>query len=147
VSCDFRKEGSKISAIIEDIDFQFKQGASGFQGSRLDLRRFDDFNIATQVAFSTLPVINAVGHFEDISIADEVSFHPEKKPTAAISNPLHRGYALVYDNLVKLVTGKNFLNEPNPTSLKLEFANDCENFHIFVDVSVNGISLRNDQAS
>lgn len=310
VGCDFRKEGSKISAIIDDIDIQFTQGELALQriaivqdlkkqglyyknkklilknfplkialitaensraaadfldelklsnlsfqiflfdcnmqgektsenitnalrfislnssmfdciiitrggGSRLDLRWFDDLEIATQIAVSKLPVITAVGHFDDISIADEVSFHCEKTPTAAarfltenisktlnifflrlekltnillrrtskekqclsslgqrlsnsvrrrietekkhlngfsqilkvfqysIVQTLNRGYALVYDNKGKLITGKDFLKHPAPNSLKLEFASDCENQHIFVDVSVDGITHRN----
>jgi exodeoxyribonuclease VII large subunit len=52
-------------------------------GSRLDLRWFDDLEIAKQIAYCPLPVITAVGHFEDVSIADEVSFQSEKTPTAA----------------------------------------------------------------
>jgi exodeoxyribonuclease VII large subunit len=310
ITCDFKKEGSKISAILDDIDIRFTQGELALQriaivqelkkqglyyknkklimkefplkvalitaensraaadfldelkisnisfqitlfdcnmqgektsenvtnalqfislnsnlfdciiitrggGSRLDLRWFDDLEIATQIALSKLPVITAVGHFEDISIADEVSFHCEKTPTAAarflaenisktlniffsrlekltsillkrtskekqllstleqrlsnsarrrietekkhlngfsqllkvfqssITQTLNKGYALVYDKTGKLITGKSFLTHPTPDSLKLEFANDCENQHIFVDVSVTGISLRN----
>ena len=52
-------------------------------GSKLDLRWFDDLEIAKQIAYCSLPVITAVGHFDDISIADEVSFRSEKTPTAA----------------------------------------------------------------
>ncbi|APJ04165.1 exodeoxyribonuclease VII large subunit [Silvanigrella aquatica] len=314
VTCDFRKEGSKINAIIDDIDIQFTQGELALQriqiiqelkkrnlyhknkqlklkefplkialitaensracadfydelrishisfqitlfdcnmqgektsenvahalkyitlnshlydcivitrggGSRLDLRWFDDLNIATQIALSPLPIITAVGHFDDTSIADEVAYHCEKTPTAAarfltenilfhlntffsrlekmtslllkrtskekqllvsleqrlchaarkriesekkqikgisqvlkafqssISQTLLRGYALVYDDNGTLITGKDFLKNPPPHSLKLKFANDCENQHIFVDVSVNGINLKNDQPS
>ena len=311
VSCDFRKEGARISAIIDDIDIQFTQGELALQriaivnelkkrglyhknkllkltefplkialitaensraaadflnelklsnlsfqitlfdcnmqgektsenvsnalrfislnsnmfnciiitrggGSRLDLRWFDDLEISMQIALSNLPVITAVGHYDDISIADEVSFHSEKTPTAAarfltvnisqtlntffsrieklssvllrrtskekeflssleqrlsnsakrriesekkhligysqilkafqssISQTLKRGYALVYDKSGKLITGKDFLGQQPPEYLKLEFANDCENQHIFVDVSVNGIAHRNE---
>ena len=311
VSCDFRKEGSKISAIIEDIDVQFTQGELALQriaivaelkkrglyhknkllklkdfplnialitannsraysdfmdelklsklsfkvtlfdcnmqgektsenisnalqvisnqfqsfdcviitrggGSRLDLRWFDDFEISQQIALSKLPIISAVGHFEDISISDEVSFHSEKTPTAAarylidiisfslntffsrldkvtnlllkrtskekqflvsieerlarsalrriesekkhlnsytqilkvfktsITQTLNRGYALVYDLKGNLVKGCDFLHQPTPTHLKLKFASDCENQHIFVDVSVNEITQKSD---
>lgn len=52
-------------------------------GSRLDLRWFDDLEIAKAIAYSELPVITAIGHFEDVSIADEIAFHSEKTPTAA----------------------------------------------------------------
>ena len=47
------------------------------------MRWFDDFEIAAQIARCPLPVITAIGHFEDISIADEVAKHSEKTPTAA----------------------------------------------------------------
>ena len=311
VSCDFRKEGSKISAIIDDIDLQFTQGELALQrinivselkklglyyknkllklknftlnialitadnsraysdfidelkqsklsfqislfdcnmqgektsenvskalhyisdqidlfdcvvitrggGSRLDLRWFDDLEIAKQIGLSKIPVITAVGHFDDISISDEVSFHSEKTPTAAarylidnIFNSLHifflrlekvthlllkktsaerqflfsieerlsraairrlesekrqlkgysqilkvfqtsitqtlkRGYALVYDNSGNLLKGKDFLHQAPPIDLKLKFASDCENQHIFVDVSVKEITQKSD---
>lgn len=52
-------------------------------GSRLDLRWFDDLEIAKAIAYSPLPVLTAIGHFEDVSIADEIAFHSEKTPTAA----------------------------------------------------------------
>lgn len=52
-------------------------------GSKLDLRWFDDMEICKQIAYCRLPVITAVGHFDDICIADEVSFRSEKTPTAA----------------------------------------------------------------
>lgn len=52
-------------------------------GSRLDLRWFDDIEICKQIAHCTLPVISAIGHFEDVSVADEVSFAAEKTPTGA----------------------------------------------------------------
>lgn len=52
-------------------------------GSRLDLRWFDDFEICKAIAHSPIPVITAIGHFEDVSIADEVCFRAEKTPTGA----------------------------------------------------------------
>ncbi|MCA2958606.1 MAG: exodeoxyribonuclease VII large subunit [Silvanigrellales bacterium] len=52
-------------------------------GSRLDLRWFDDLEVAKAIAHSPLPVITAIGHFEDVSVADEVSFLAEKTPTGA----------------------------------------------------------------
>jgi exodeoxyribonuclease VII large subunit len=52
-------------------------------GSRLDLRWFDDMEICKAIAYSTLPVITAIGHFEDVSVADEVAFIAEKTPTGA----------------------------------------------------------------
>jgi exodeoxyribonuclease VII large subunit len=52
-------------------------------GSRLDLRWFDDLPIAKAIAYCPLPVVSAIGHFEDVSVADEVSHRAEKTPTGA----------------------------------------------------------------
>jgi exodeoxyribonuclease VII large subunit len=52
-------------------------------GSRLDLRWFDDLEICKAIAYSDLPVMTAIGHFEDVSIADEVASVAEKTPTGA----------------------------------------------------------------
>ncbi len=52
-------------------------------GSRLDLRWFDDLEICKAIAYSPVPVITAIGHFEDVSIADEVAWCAEKTPTGA----------------------------------------------------------------
>lgn len=52
-------------------------------GSRLDLRWFDDFDIAKAIAHTQIPVITAIGHFDDVSVADEISFKAEKTPTGA----------------------------------------------------------------
>lgn len=52
-------------------------------GSRLDLRWFDNLEIGKSIAYCTLPVLTAIGHFEDISIADEVASVAEKTPTGA----------------------------------------------------------------
>lgn len=52
-------------------------------GSRLDLRWFDDITVAKAIAHCPLPVVTAIGHFDDVSVADEVSFLAEKTPTGA----------------------------------------------------------------
>jgi exodeoxyribonuclease VII large subunit len=52
-------------------------------GSRLDLRWFDDLEICKSIAYSNIPVMTAIGHFEDVSIADEVASIAEKTPTGA----------------------------------------------------------------
>jgi exodeoxyribonuclease VII large subunit len=54
-------------------------------GSRLDLRWFDDLEITKCIGKSILPVVSAIGHFEDLSVTDEVSFVSLKTPTAAAS--------------------------------------------------------------
>ncbi|MFH1844991.1 MAG: exodeoxyribonuclease VII large subunit [bacterium] len=52
-------------------------------GSRGDLSWFDQKGIAVAIATSPLPVITAIGHEIDHSIADVVAFHACKTPTAA----------------------------------------------------------------
>lgn len=52
-------------------------------GSRMDLRWFDNLEICKAIAYCPLPVLTAIGHFEDVSIADEVSSIAEKTPTGA----------------------------------------------------------------
>lgn len=52
-------------------------------GSRLDLRWFDNLEIGKAIAYCSAPVLTAIGHFEDVSIADEVASVAEKTPTGA----------------------------------------------------------------
>lgn len=52
-------------------------------GSRLDLRWFDNLEICKSIAYCQFPVLTAIGHFEDVSIADEVAAVAEKTPTGA----------------------------------------------------------------
>jgi exodeoxyribonuclease VII large subunit len=78
-------------------------------GSKLDLRWFDDLEIAKQIAHCTLPVLTAVGHFDDISIADEISFRSEKTPTAAarfLSNKVQESFSELFtriENMSRIV--------------------------------------------
>ena len=81
-------------------------------GSKLDLRWFDDLEIAKQIALCRLPVITAVGHFDDISIADEISFRSEKTPTAAaryLSSKIHDSFIELFsrvDNIGRVILQK-----------------------------------------
>lgn len=52
-------------------------------GSRVDLHWFDDLEICKSIAYSPVPVVTAIGHFEDVSVADEVAWRGEKTPTGA----------------------------------------------------------------
>jgi exodeoxyribonuclease VII large subunit len=52
-------------------------------GSRMDLRWFDDIEIAKSIASAGKPVVTAIGHHEDVSVADAVAWRAEKTPTAA----------------------------------------------------------------
>ncbi len=52
-------------------------------GSLADLRWFDAKEVAYAIANCTVPVIAAIGHHEDVCIAEEISYLREKTPTAA----------------------------------------------------------------
>lgn len=89
-------------------------------GSRLDLRWFDDFSIAEQIALCPLPVLTAIGHFDDNSIADEVANISEKTPTAAariLTDTVLHSYQFFFqkvDNITyfllkRLAKEKNFI--------------------------------------
>ncbi len=52
-------------------------------GSAADLRWFDSPEIAYAIAESSIPIIAAIGHHEDVCIAEEICFQREKTPTAA----------------------------------------------------------------
>lgn len=51
-------------------------------GSRADLRWFDNYTIANNIAQFPLPVITGIGHDKDLSIADMVAHTSVKTPTA-----------------------------------------------------------------
>jgi exodeoxyribonuclease VII large subunit len=52
-------------------------------GSKPDLAWFDNYNIGTSIAQSTLPVITGIGHDIDSTVADSVAYLSIKTPTAA----------------------------------------------------------------
>lgn len=52
-------------------------------GSRMDLAAFDEYDLAELIALSDIPVLTAIGHERDQSIADMVSAINVKTPTAA----------------------------------------------------------------
>lgn len=51
-------------------------------GSKLDLAAFDNYNIASAIARSPLPVIAGIGHEIDLTVTDIVSYYFAKTPTA-----------------------------------------------------------------
>ena len=53
-------------------------------GSREDLMLFDSEIIAREIATFPIPVITAIGHEDDLTVADLVSDHRSATPTAAI---------------------------------------------------------------
>lgn len=51
-------------------------------GSKLDLAAFDNYNIASAISRSPLPVIAGIGHEIDLTVTDIVSYYHAKTPTA-----------------------------------------------------------------
>lgn len=52
-------------------------------GSAADLRWFDAPEIAYAIVRSTVPVVAAIGHHDDVAVAEEICFLRQKTPTAA----------------------------------------------------------------
>ncbi|MBC7533704.1 MAG: exodeoxyribonuclease VII large subunit [Oligoflexus sp.] len=52
-------------------------------GSAADLRWFDSKEIAYAIAEARIPIIAAIGHHEDVCVAEDICFQREKTPTAA----------------------------------------------------------------
>jgi len=52
-------------------------------GSAADLRWFDSPDIAYAIAQCKVPVIAAIGHHDDVCVAEEICFQRQKTPTAA----------------------------------------------------------------
>ena len=52
-------------------------------GSSADLRWFDNKEIALSIAHCPIPVVAAIGHHDDVCIAEEICFMRQKTPTAA----------------------------------------------------------------
>jgi exodeoxyribonuclease VII large subunit len=69
-------------------------------GSQADLRWFDGEEIALAIAKSPVPVICAIGHHDDQSVAEEICHTREKTPTAAADFVLEifRRSALMLDD-------------------------------------------------
>ena len=73
-------------------------------GSAADLRWFDSKEVALAVAESPVPIIAAIGHHDDVCIAEEIAFQREKTPTAAADFILHQ-----------IVNTKNILRDRSQT--------------------------------
>ncbi|RYZ50074.1 MAG: exodeoxyribonuclease VII large subunit, partial [Proteobacteria bacterium] len=52
-------------------------------GSAADLRWFDSAEIAYAIAEAGIPIIAAIGHHEDVCVAEDICYQREKTPTAA----------------------------------------------------------------
>ena len=58
-------------------------------GSASDLRWFDSAEVAASIAAATVPIVAAIGHHEDLCVAEEISFMRQKTPTAAADYIAH----------------------------------------------------------
>lgn len=58
-------------------------------GSASDLRWFDSIEIAKAIYSSPIPIVCAIGHHDDVCIAEEIAFRREKTPTAAADFLIH----------------------------------------------------------
>ena len=70
---------SKIYFYRKDFDAVFIMRGGG---SKQDLAAFDDYDLCTTIANFPLPVLTAIGHEQDTSIADMVAHTRFKTPTA-----------------------------------------------------------------
>lgn len=68
-------------------------------GSRMDLSAFDDYNLCVLIANFPMPIITAIGHERDISVADMVANTYVKTPTAAAEFILRRLEVELYGTL------------------------------------------------
>lgn len=71
-------------------------------GSAADLRWFDHKEVALAVAKCKVPVVCAIGHHEDICIAEEISYVRQKTPTAAAEYILNC-FRSVADHIDRLI--------------------------------------------
>lgn len=84
-------QGDKAAASICDVMETIAARETEFDavvitrggGSTNDLTCFDDYRLCAYIAQFPLPVITAIGHTKDISIADQVACLSLKTPTAA----------------------------------------------------------------
>ena len=82
-------QGEKtIPSVLEGVQHLENEGCDYIVltrggGSQADLRWFDDIKIAMAIAQCEIPIISAIGHHDDVCVAEEVSHRREKTPTAA----------------------------------------------------------------
>ena len=77
-----------IKAVTQGIDILAKHQCDLIViarggGSMADLRWFDNREIALAIAASPIPILAAIGHQDDVCVAEEIAFRREKTPTAA----------------------------------------------------------------
>lgn len=67
-----------VNAVDYDVIVIIRGG-----GSKLDLDPFNDFDLASLIAKSSIPVLTGLGHETDVSVLDMIARSPHKTPTAA----------------------------------------------------------------
>lgn len=93
--CDARMQGENTpKEVISGIDVLMKADVDIIVitrggGSAADLRWFDDRDVAFAIANATVPIVAAIGHHDDVCVAEEIAFQREKTPTAAADFILH----------------------------------------------------------
>ncbi len=77
---DVLKEIPRAIAALHDCDLiVITRGG----GSASDLRWFDSSEVAAGIVAANVPIVAAIGHHEDLCVAEEISFMRQKTPTAA----------------------------------------------------------------
>jgi exodeoxyribonuclease VII large subunit len=93
---DARMQGERIVAeVISAFRGMIEAGVDAIVltrggGSAADLRWFDHRDIALTIAHCPIPVIAAIGHHDDVCVAEMICYQREKTPTAAADFVLSR---------------------------------------------------------
>ncbi len=89
VFCHSQVQGEKVPTDIAKAIFRLEQAKVDVivitrgGGSAADLRWFDAREVAYAIATAKVPIIAAIGHHDDICVAEEICFLRQKTPTAA----------------------------------------------------------------
>lgn len=90
-------QGEKSPQSVIDALLHIKKDAANFDvvviirggGSEMDLKAFDDYAVAREVALFPLPVLAGIGHTKDTSVVDIVANLELKTPTAVADFLIH----------------------------------------------------------
>ncbi len=90
-------QGEKSPQSVINALLQIKKDAMNFDvvviirggGSEMDLKAFDDYAVAREVALFPLPVLAGIGHTKDTSVVDIVANMELKTPTAVADFLVH----------------------------------------------------------
>lgn len=90
-------QGEKSPQSVIDALLHIKKDVANFDavviirggGSEMDLKAFDDYAVAREVALFPLPVLTGIGHTKDTSVVDIVANMELKTPTAVADFLVH----------------------------------------------------------